>query len=100
MELKVSPQQVEQFARSLHQWSDQLRTLNGQVKGQTEQLNRHWDDPQFRAFAEIIKGHALQVDASVKSFDELSSTLQKMARSMEENIKLQRQMLDELNRRR
>ncbi len=98
MELKVSPQQVEQFARSLHQWSEQLRTLNGQVKTQTEQLNRHWDDPQFKAFAEIINGHAAQVDASVKDFEQLSGTLQKMARGMEENIRQQRQMLENLKR--
>jgi uncharacterized protein YukE len=99
MELSVTPAEVEQFARALHEWSNQVRNLHGQVKGRTEALQNHWNDPQFKMFVEVISGHNANLDLAMKSFDEISSTLIRMSRSMADNVSQQRQMLNDLRRR-
>jgi uncharacterized protein YukE len=99
MELSVTPAEVEQFARALHEWSNQVRTLHSQVKGRTDVLQNHWNDPQFKMFVEVINGHNAHLDMAMKSFEEISNTLIRMARAMAENVNQQRQMLNELRRR-
>jgi uncharacterized protein YukE len=99
MELSVTPLEVEQFGRNLHEWSNQVRNLHSQVKGRTDALQHHWDDPQFKMFVEVINGHNANLELAVQSFEELSSTLIRMARSMAENVSQQRQMIENLRKR-
>lgn len=99
MELSVTPAEVEQFARSLHEVANQIRNLHSQVKGRTDALQRHWDDPQFKMFVDVINGHQANLEAAVKSFEEVSNTVHRMSRSMAENVAQQRQMIESLRRR-
>lgn len=99
MELSVTPAEVEQYARNLHEWANQVRNLHAQVKGKTDALQSHWNDPQFKMFVEVINGHNANLELAVKSFDDISATLVRMARSMAENINQQRQMINQLRRR-
>jgi len=99
MEISVTPQEVAQFARNLHQWGQQVRQVQRDLLTGTSRLQSHWNDPQFQLFTTVIQEHGKNLELATVSLEELSRTLQKMSQDMDEHIKRQRQMVDAMRRR-
>ena len=93
MQLSVNPDEIRQFSRYLSDAAQNMHIIVRETKVRTESLNQHWDDPQFKDFAEVIGLHGANAVKAVEAYEMISSQVMRMAELLEDTVKKQQEML-------
>jgi len=83
MQISVDHHEVENFARNLKDWANQMLSTHQNIVMRVQQLEMQWSDPQYRMFVEIAHNQAGTLKTAVDQFEVMSDQLASMARMLE-----------------
>jgi uncharacterized protein YukE len=82
----ADPDELERFARELHQYNNQLQDITQKLKGQFGHLSSSWRDQEFQKFEQQFDQTLRTIQSYLRTSESQIPNLHKKARALHEYL--------------